>query len=144
LIHVQPIRPLSFTEILEDLRLDCVAEQPAHAFGSANRDWLFQLFSALESSSDPTSGGKASAYREAAAEARPMAPMSEEERVAVELELDSAATVADLKRIRRAFALRNHPDLLHHGLCAQATARMKIANMLIDRRGKEIEARRPK
>ncbi|HKH80639.1 MAG TPA: hypothetical protein VKA03_03335 [Methylovirgula sp.] len=136
MIHVQPIRPLSFIEILDDLPLDCVAEQPAAAIASANRDWLFQLFSAIESSPDPTSGGKA--YREAAVEAPPTAPMSEEERVAVELELDSAATAADLKRIRRAFALRNHPDLFHHGLCAQATSRMKIANMLIDRRRKEI------
>ncbi|HLH11647.1 MAG TPA: hypothetical protein VKV77_07210 [Methylovirgula sp.] len=67
--------------------------------------------------------------------------MSEEERVVLELSLDSATSLADLKRIRRAFALRNHPDLFKSGGHAEATARMKIANMLIDRKRREIEAR---
>ena len=55
-----------------------------------------------------------------------------------ELALSRVRSLMELKQLRRAFALRNHPDLLHPVLRADATRRMKIANMLIDRRSKEL------
>jgi hypothetical protein len=58
--------------------------------------------------------------------------------VARELGLDTAKSMADLLQLRRAFALRNHPDLVPQEKRARATARMALANFLIDR---EIRAR---
>jgi hypothetical protein len=62
------------------------------------------------------------------------------ESVARELDLGSPRSMADLLRLRRAFALRNHPDLVPLEKRARATARMALANFLIDR---EIRAKTP-
>jgi hypothetical protein len=145
---MQTIRPLSFAEILDEIYLTAEDSVTRRAEPQAdNRDWLFQMFA--EPAEPGAASGKAkafderiSAYREADGDRAAAPPISEEDRVAAELELESAATIADLKRIRRAFALRNHPDLFQPGSGTQATLRMKIANMLIDRRRKEIESRR--
>jgi hypothetical protein len=53
--------------------------------------------------------------------------------IAAELRLASARTGEDLRRIRRSFALRNHPDRVPAWLRDEATRRMTIANALIDR-----------
>jgi hypothetical protein len=52
--------------------------------------------------------------------------------VAAELRLASARTGEDLRRIRRSFAMRNHPDRVPAWLRDEATRRMTIANALID------------
>lgn len=52
--------------------------------------------------------------------------------VAAELRLATARTGEDLRRIRRSFAMRNHPDRVPAWLREEATRRMTIANMLID------------
>jgi hypothetical protein len=52
--------------------------------------------------------------------------------IAAELRLGSARTGEDLRRIRRSFAMRNHPDRVPAWLRAEATRRMTIANALID------------
>jgi hypothetical protein len=52
--------------------------------------------------------------------------------IAKELGLHSDLNSDELKRIRRNFALRNHPDRLDPANRARATQRMTIANMLID------------
>jgi hypothetical protein len=62
----------------------------------------------------------------------PYAP-ADDASVATELRLASARTGEDLKRIRRSFAMRNHPDRVPAWLRDEATRRMTIANMLIDR-----------
>jgi hypothetical protein len=49
-----------------------------------------------------------------------------------ELGLAHDLSAVDLNRIRRAFALRNHPDLCAPAHRELATQRMRIANMLID------------
>lgn len=49
-----------------------------------------------------------------------------------ELGLADDLSAVDLNRIRRAFALRNHPDLCAAAYRDLATERMRIANMLID------------
>ena len=53
--------------------------------------------------------------------------------IAEELGLEPGLTPRELTRRRRAFALANHPDRLALEHRAQATRRMAIANILIDR-----------
>jgi hypothetical protein len=53
--------------------------------------------------------------------------------IAAELHLTSARTGDDLRRLRRSFAMRNHPDRVPAWLRDEATRRMTIANVLIDR-----------
>jgi hypothetical protein len=53
--------------------------------------------------------------------------------IAAELRLASARTGEDLRRLRRSFAMRNHPDRVPAWLREEATRRMTIANALIDR-----------
>lgn len=52
--------------------------------------------------------------------------------IAAELRLGSARTGEDLRRLRRSFAMRNHPDRVPAWLRDEATRRMTIANALID------------
>jgi len=142
---MQPIRQPSFSDILEDLALD---PQATEDFGTAapaatSPDWLFHVFAAAAADIVADSQSSRSVYHDAGDEEPPvLISLSEEERIVAELELETAKTSDDLARIRRAFARRNHPDLmLHPKLAEQATARMKIANMLIDRRRKELTRR---
>jgi len=62
-----------------------------------------------------------------------------QEQVASELNLCDAMSADDLGRLRREFALANHPDRLPLCYREQATRRMMIANTLIDA---EIDRRR--
>lgn len=146
---IQTIRPLSFSEILDEIYLTAEDSVMRRAEPQAdNWDWLFQMFAEPAEPATDAASGKAkafaeriSAYREAEGDIEAAPRISEEDRVAAELELEGATTIGDLKRIRRAFALRNHPDLFRAGSGGQATSRMKIANALIDRRRKEIESK---
>jgi hypothetical protein len=52
--------------------------------------------------------------------------------VADDLALDGTESVDDLVGLRRRFARKNHPDQAPPEMRANATLRMKIANMLID------------
>jgi hypothetical protein len=125
-----PIRAPSFGEILDDLGGARLERGKAVLSGRSiqpDLDWFFQL---LALAAKPESGehGPASAssdgYGDGARDITP--PPDDEDAIAAELAL------------RRSFALRNHPDLLHPAVQAWATRRMKIANMLIDRRVKEL------
>nr|WP_292765144.1 hypothetical protein [Mesorhizobium sp.] len=51
--------------------------------------------------------------------------------IAIELGLDGSA-LPDLGRLRRAFALKNHPDRVPSHLRQRALQRMQVANGLID------------
>ena len=62
---------------------------------------------------------------------------SDKETVAEELRLHAGLTRGDLRRIRRDFALRNHPDRVPPWCRDEANQRMTIANTLIDRALKE-------
>ncbi len=64
---------------------------------------------------------------------QPLVCAADDDAVAAELCLASARTRDDLRRIRRSFALRNHPDRVPAWLRDEATRRMTIANTLIDR-----------
>ncbi|MER2534040.1 MAG: hypothetical protein ABTQ31_02625 [Rhizobiaceae bacterium] len=58
-------------------------------------------------------------------------PPADPAAIAVELALD-ADPAPDFGQLRRAFALRNHPDRVPPHLRERALARMQIANRLID------------
>lgn len=62
--------------------------------------------------------------------------------IAADLQLSSKDTVADLQEKRRSFARNNHPDIIHPAYRHLATARMTIANLLIDTEIRKIEAMR--
>ena len=63
---------------------------------------------------------------------RPMPAKTEDEAIAEELGLGPGLGTIDLKRIRRDFAKRNHPDRFEPAKRRSAERRMSIANMLID------------
>jgi hypothetical protein len=62
--------------------------------------------------------------------------------IADELCITAKMTLADLRRLRRNFALSNHPDRAGSAERDIATRRMMIANMLIDRELKRCHAAR--
>ncbi len=137
-----PIRPHSFGEILngivEEARLGrSEAVRPGRDV-HPDMDWLFDLFvtSVPGIGGDGMGGARADPYFEEPIELPVIA--DDEDAIAAELALSCVRTLAELNQLRRAYAQRNHPDLLHPVLRADATRRMKIANMLIDRRGKEL------
>jgi hypothetical protein len=75
----------------------------------------------------------------------PTAPLLERldcdpEAVARELSLAKAMTARELERIRRDFALANHPDRVVAAQRDLATRRMSLANMLIDQALQEKKA----
>jgi hypothetical protein len=64
--------------------------------------------------------------------AAPTASYGGKRSVADELQLTADLTLEDLHRIRREFALANHPDRVAPPMRERATRRMTIANALID------------
>ena len=57
--------------------------------------------------------------------------------LAEELSLSPDLTTEDLKRLRREFAICNHPDRVASGDRERATRRMTLVNVLIDKALKE-------
>jgi hypothetical protein len=68
-------------------------------------------------------------------------PRSVEEAVIQELQLSDGLEQADLERIRRTFAYRNHPDRVGPAHKLHALRRMTVANVLIDQALKTARAR---
>jgi hypothetical protein len=68
-------------------------------------------------------------------------PRSVEEAVTQELGLSDDLEPADLERIRRTFAYRNHPDRVGPAHKTHAQRRMAAANVLIDQALKMARAR---
>jgi len=66
------------------------------------------------------------------AEAANSEPSVDPEEIARELGLAERSKPAELDRLRRDFAFRNHPDRVPEHLRARAIIRMQVANMLID------------
>jgi hypothetical protein len=145
-------RNRSFADILDDL--DATAEEadrvaPARATRQASGpDWLSSLFGRDRAQPQPDRVAVESAFffddEELVPEAanEPLSFDLDEDRIAAELGLASATTTAELQQARRAFARRYHPDLFDGDFKAKANARMQLANMLIDRRRKDIEGKR--
>jgi hypothetical protein len=68
-------------------------------------------------------------------------PRSVEEAVALELHLSDDLEPAELERMRRTFAYRNHPDRVGAAHQSRALQRMTVANVLIDRALKAARSR---
>jgi hypothetical protein len=68
-------------------------------------------------------------------------PRSIEEAVTQELQLSDDLEPADLERIRRTFAYRNHPDRVGSAHKMHALRRMTLANVLIDQALKRARER---
>jgi len=66
------------------------------------------------------------------AQPQPSPPQTEDEAIAEELGLHADLATAELQRIRRNFAKKNHPDRFAPAQRIGAARRMSIANMLID------------
>lgn len=84
----------------------------------------------------PSGTGSSQTHPGAATEPKSAGPppraRSDLEIVTEELRLEAARSVADLRRIRRRYAMRNHPDRMPPTLREEASRRMTIANALID------------
>jgi hypothetical protein len=125
-----------FTAILEGLEQPASGADETEETWPAERyqakSWLLQLLGSF--SGRHASGAAAfSAYMDDEAELAEPAPKSEQQAIAEELGLGPDLTSADLQQIRREFAKKNHPDRCDDARRAEATRRMTIANMLIDR-----------
>jgi hypothetical protein len=71
-------------------------------------------------------------------------PPADRVTVARELGLRPGMGLGELGRIRRRFARLNHPDSLPANLRPQATARMMMANMLLDEAAARLSRTAPK
>lgn len=139
------IRSPSFAEILDDL-----AQGGEPAPGSragrfsrlSDQDWAFSTIGSDTDAAEPVRQDFEAAFfsdaedREVEARAFDL----DEDAIAAELGLAVATSLADLTRARRAFALGNHPDIVDSEFRSVANERMQIANMLLDRRRREIKA----
>ena len=161
------IRAQSFAEVLEDVALESGTRDKARRVSNASgQDWLAALLKSHSVENEPANDFAAAFFAEAEEEPEvppfdrfepdeagvadpPEAKVEietvldlDEDRIAAELGLKTAKTVTALKTARRLFALRNHPDRFHPSLRDKANARMQLANMLLDRRRKDIESGR--
>ena len=68
-------------------------------------------------------------------------PSTDPEDIAAELRMANARWPKDFDRIRREFALANHPDRVVPHLRDRAVVRMQIANMMIDREKRKATSR---
>ncbi|MFZ1991423.1 MAG: hypothetical protein WAW96_16820 [Alphaproteobacteria bacterium] len=84
-------------------------------------------------------------YLENAGESRakPESKSTDPQAVAEELHITAEMSFSDLSRLRREFALANHPDRADAAARENATRRMMVANMLIDRELKRKHSLRP-
>jgi hypothetical protein len=142
-----PIRPLSFSDVL-----DMVSEGQPAPRGEGVRSspeiradigWLLHLVSSAAAPHDGLASAmkrdhRADTYTEDYVEPTMVVKADDDDSIAAELALSRVTSLKELKQIRRAFALRNHPDLFEPSVQPLATRRMKAANMLIDRRGREL------
>lgn len=146
------VRNRSFAEILDDVAATQDESTPSRTRSfadAAGSDWFFSMLN--RAAGTPSKASEAAFFEDGAAKeddvaAEPVAaePISfdlDEDKIAAELGLASARSVMELKRARRIFARRYHPDLFTSDLQPLATARMQLANMLLDKKRRELEGR---
>jgi hypothetical protein len=120
----RPTIPFDYLSVAEELhsgRIRVSSGEAAAEYRDAGADFEAELAAIL---------GDAEVVADAAAEAERLPP-AEPEAIAVELGLETAK-VADFGKLRRSFALKNHPDRVAPHLRQHALARMQVANRLID------------
>jgi len=140
---VKPLRLASFRAILEDLAEAAPdpilppsgSAQNAPPDRAAHMEQFGSILNAMVRGSwnFVSPARLAHLYAEARAGAAAEQPgISEAESIAEELCLRGQLSAKDLRRIRREFALGNHPDRVSAPRRERATRRMIIANALID------------
>jgi hypothetical protein len=147
------VRNRSFAEILDDVAAtqdESSTPSRMRSFAdAAGNDWFFSMLN--RAAGAPSKASEAAFFEDGAAKeddvaAEPVAaePISfdlDEDKIAAELGLASARSVMELKHARRIFARRYHPDLFTSDLQPLANARMQLANMLLDKKRRELEGR---
>lgn len=122
----RPTIPFDYLAVAEELhsgRIKVSGEAAAAEYREAGEGFEAELSALLdevdveEASSDPPD--------------TPELPSIEPDAIKAELGLEHAAQ-ADLGRMRRAFAMKNHPDRVAPHLRQRALQRMQVANGLID------------
>jgi hypothetical protein len=118
---------------LLDARAQAAASSEPRAPAPRRTGPVYAVGGGPDSSREPANAADALArlYAEEGAHAAPHLTC-DREAVAAELGLTPALGAKDLERIRREFALANHPDRAAPAARDLATARMTIANTLID------------
>ena len=119
--------------------LDGIAE-PRTEIPQASHDGFAGLYADLSEAApedarpqpEPAVTALAEAHSPPPVEPEPEAQSCDPAAVAAELGLRPGLKAAELKRIRRAFALENHPDRLDPSRRELASRRMTLANALID------------
>ncbi|OCP02307.1 MULTISPECIES: hypothetical protein [unclassified Ensifer] len=136
-----------FQSVLERLKTEEDSEQtsPDDAHAAAPRLPAFAPAFAAESVGLTAFGAVERAYLDAAFVEPPPPPVMPDHlgrtslaEVAEELALTDGETAVTLAARRRIFAAENHPDRLPPEFRANATIRMKLANMLIDEAARQI------
>lgn len=136
------IRNPSFAEILDDLAAESEPATRSRAGRVSGGEWAFSALGPDRDAAEPDCREFDAAFFPDAEDCEIRAPDFDidEGRIARELGLAAATSSSDLTRARRAFALRNHPDVVDPRFRSRANERMQIANMLLDRRNREIRA----
>ncbi len=143
--------PSEFTSLLDDLlaradRQDDAPARPSVPFGFVTPDAAVEeLWNSVPSDFVAKVYGEAS-ERETVQTTPSMEmpeplPSTNPEDIAAELRMANARWPKDFDRIRREFALINHPDKVMPQLRDRAVVRMQIANMMIDREKRKAVAR---
>ena len=140
-----------FTSLLDELlargeRSDDAPARPTMSFGFVTPDAAVEeLWKSVPSDFVARVYGESS--ERAAVETTPSIetpeplPSTNPEDIALELRMANARWPRDFDRIRREFALLNHPDKAAPHMRDRAVVRMQIANMLIDREKRKSVAR---
>lgn len=152
MFRVKSLRLSSFRAVLEDLANSVPEDRPSpdeadSPTGSPARFEQFGLLlNAIARGSwnfvSPSNLSHLYAEARMGAAAEEPHDTNEAEAVAAQLRLRPRLTAQELRRIRRAFALANHPDRVPAPLRERATRRMVIANTLIDTALKALKADR--
>jgi hypothetical protein len=120
---------------LLDARAQAAASSEPGAPSPRRTGPVYAVGSGPDSSREPANAADALArlYADEGAHSATSASLAcDREAIARELGLTPALGAKDLERIRRAFALANHPDRAAPTARDLATARMTLANTLID------------
>ncbi len=123
-VSLRPTVPFDYLSVAEELhsgRIRVSNGEAAAEYRDAGADFEAEL-TAILSDAEVVPGATAEAER---------LPPVDPEAIAVELGLETAK-IADLGKLRRNFALKNHPDRVAPHLRQHALARMQVANRLID------------
>jgi len=150
MFRFKPLRLGNFRSILEMLGADAAGERPpAGPAVPPRRPSAFEtMLDSMPASFETQPYMPIDRLARIYGEARPDAPQpafrpANDALIAAELGLGSARSRAELRRIRRDFARRNHPDRVPAWLRDEATRRMTIANALIDGALRSMKAAQP-